>query len=344
MFRRTSITVIDTIIFNTAFIAILEVFIKATFFYASCLVVLIAIASVFVFYAEIPSRGTRCATGLPVVSAGAITFSPVVGVITPWTVSILTEAHVVSTQRRGSVGAVFFTLFKLSNASSWRSTFPPVCVKSKLEHTISIAKMISQATGSIAFYPVSEALSALANSVVCIKFVLSYANVITQNIAFNTRFIVRGTRCTPVNAVAIAISVVDTVVMLTVSFICTAEALVSTLCSVLKAGSIALFILSDAFSIAFTIPQVCVKIVLNEAFSVAQGISISTLSIIAHCGTAGLRLVSASFIAFIMIFLTSAENIVIIIIVVIIVINIVIIIVSAIKITLSTPSITWFRN
>ena len=58
MFRRTSITVMDTIICNTTFIAILEVFIKATFFYASGPVVLIAIASVFVFFAKFVSRDT----------------------------------------------------------------------------------------------------------------------------------------------------------------------------------------------------------------------------------------------------------------------------------------------
>ena len=58
MFRRTSLKDSDAIIFNTAFIAILEVFSKLTFFYASGLVVLIAIASVFVFFAKFVSRDT----------------------------------------------------------------------------------------------------------------------------------------------------------------------------------------------------------------------------------------------------------------------------------------------
>lgn len=203
---------------------------------------------------------------------------------------------------------------------------PPVYVR----QASFIAKYVSPATGSIAWFIIPDTLSrAFANPVVCVKKVLRYAIVIAQGISLNAGFIARFTLF---DAGAVAISEV-VVVMLTVRIICTAKAhVVSALCSFSRAGSIALFILQDALSSDFTSPQICVKIVLNEAFSVAQRISLYAVSIVHQCCTAGLRLGCASVITFIMIFLTSAVNFVS------------IIIVDAIKVSLRTIAITGFLS
>ena len=70
---------------------------------------------------------------------------------------------------------------------------------------------------------------------------------------------------------------------------------------------------------------------MNEAFSVAQSISVYAASIV-QCCTAGLILGGASSITFIMIFLTFAVNFVS------------IIIVGAIKVSLRTIAITGFLS